>query len=383
MNARLAARAVLPVVIALAILGAGLYLLVNKGNQNTLTADFPRTVSIYQGSDVRVLGVTVGKVEKVEPEGTDVVVTMRYDKDVQIPKDAKAVIVAPSVVGDRYIQLTPAYTSGPTLPNDATLGENRTAVPLELDDIYGSIDTLVKALGPNGANKNGALTDLLQQTANNLGGQGQKLHNTIESVGRLTQTLADNKNAIFGSARQLETFVHTLAKHDGTVRRFTTSLDQVSAELAGERSDLSSALRNLSTALGNVATFVKSNKHLLRTNITGLKNVLSVVVKQRDALNETLKVAPLALNNLYLTYDPEAGTLNSNANLTEIGDQIVNSPGTFLCGILGQATNGGTLCKLIETLLPKGTALGQGTGSSYDVRTDPTLGGLASSGGGR
>jgi phospholipid/cholesterol/gamma-HCH transport system substrate-binding protein len=178
------------------------------------------------------------------------------------------------------------------------------------------------------------------------------------------------------SAQKLETFVHTLATHDGTVRRFTTSLDQVSNELAGERNDLSSALRNLSTALGQVTTFVKDNKQVLSTNITGLKNVLSVVVKQRDALNETLTDAPLALNNLMLSYDPEAGTLNANPNLTETGDQILNNPGSFLCGILGQATNGGSLCKLVETLLPRGRAFGEGTGSSYGVQSDPTLGGL-------
>ena len=81
----------------------------------TLTAEFPRTVSIYQGSDVRVLGVPVGKIDSVTPSGTDVVVTMHYDADVKIPANAKAVIISPSIVGDRFVQLTPAYTGGPVL----------------------------------------------------------------------------------------------------------------------------------------------------------------------------------------------------------------------------------------------------------------------------
>jgi phospholipid/cholesterol/gamma-HCH transport system substrate-binding protein len=378
-----ARRAIIPVVIALVVLAAGLTLLVRQGGQKTLVADFPRTVSIYQGSDVRVLGVPVGKVDKVEPEGTDVKVTMHYDQHVQLPADAKAVIVAPSVVGDRYVQITPVYTTGAVLADGATLDLQHTSVPLELDDIYSSLDDLVTALGPNGANKEGALTDLLRSTAANLGGQGAKLHQTITDVGKLTSTLADNKDQLFGSAAQLEQFVHTLASHDGTVRRFTTALDQVSGELAGERTDVAAALKNLSGALGDVTTFVQDNRAVLKTNISGLQKVLAVVAKQRDALDETLTNAPVALNNLFLVYNPDTSTLDTNPNLTEVGDQLVSHPGSFLCGLLGQVSNGGSVCKLVQSLLPRGQALGAGTGSSYGVQSDPTLGGLVPSGGAR
>ena len=130
-------------------------------DQKTVTAYFPRTVSLYEGSDVRVLGVPVGTIDKVEPEGTRVKVMMNYDSEVKIPSDAEAVIISPSIVGDRYVQLTPAYTSGDVLADGTVLEESRTSVPLELDQIYSSLDQLTVALGPNGANKNGALTDLL------------------------------------------------------------------------------------------------------------------------------------------------------------------------------------------------------------------------------
>ena len=41
----------------------------------TVVAHFPRAISVYEGSDVRVLGVPVGTVTRVEPTGTDVTVT--------------------------------------------------------------------------------------------------------------------------------------------------------------------------------------------------------------------------------------------------------------------------------------------------------------------
>ena len=195
-------RAVVPVVILVLVVAAAVTML-HGDDTKTVEAHFPRTISIYEGSDVRVLGVPVGHVDSVTPDGTDVLVKMSYDADVKVPADAKAVIVAPSVVGDRFIQLTPAYQGGDTLADGADLGTDRTAVPLELDQIYSSIDDLTVALGPTGANRKGALSDLLEVTAKNFGGEGAKFHQTIKDFSKLSQTLDDNKDELFGSARQL------------------------------------------------------------------------------------------------------------------------------------------------------------------------------------
>jgi phospholipid/cholesterol/gamma-HCH transport system substrate-binding protein len=332
---------------------------------------------------VRVLGVPVGKVDSVTPSGTQVVVTMHYDADVQIPAGAKAVIISPSIVGDRFVQLTPAYSGGQVLADGATLDQDHTAVPLELDQIYESLDDLTVALGPSGANEKGALTDLLETTARNFGGQGKKFHQTIEDFGKLSGTLADNKDQLFGSVRQLEGFVRTLARNDHTVRDFNKTLAQVSGMLEGERGDLAASLRNLGTAMKQVSSFVRENREVLGKNIAGLDDVTQILVKQRAALAETLRNAPLALNNLALAYNPQAGTLDTRANLGEIGNQITSDPGTFLCGILNQANQGGQSCDLVRQLLGNNRpgALGHGSARrTTNDRTDPTLGGLVEAG---
>jgi phospholipid/cholesterol/gamma-HCH transport system substrate-binding protein len=368
--------------VLLALVVVGLFTFLGGGKVKTLTAEFPRTVSIYQGSDVRVLGVPIGKIDSVTPSGTDVIVKMHYDAGVKIPANAKAVIVSPSIVGDRFVQLTPAYTGGQVLATGAKLTTDRTAVPLELDQIYNSVDDLTVALGPNGANKKGALTDLLNTTAANFGGQGKKFHQTILNFSRLSATLADNKDELFGSARQLEGFVHTLAKNDKTVRAFNQSLAQVSGFLKGERGDLRTSLRNLATALGQVSSFVKDNRAILGRNIKGLNQITGVLVKQRSALAETLQNAPLALNNLALTYNPQAGTLDTRANLGEIINQIQSDPATLICGLLNQADTSGAACSQIQQLLGLGSgrtgALTKGKQPKAPPSnvTDPTLGGL-------
>ncbi|MEP9362314.1 MCE family protein [Nocardioides sp. CN2-186] len=369
-------RFVIPAVIVLALV-VGAFAMFRGPDTKTLTAHFPRTISIYEGSDVRVLGVPVGTVDTVTPSGTDVVVTMSYDADVKIPADAKAVIVAPSIVGDRFIQLTPVYDGGAVMADGVNLDEDRTAVPLELDQIYSSIDDLTVALGPTGANKDGALSDLLESTAANFGGQGAKFHQTIQDFSKLSQTLDDNKEELFGSARKLEGFINTLAKNDSTVRRFNTSLGDVSSMLSGERQELSASLRNLATALGQVSSFVKENRDALGRNISGLNRVSKVLVKRRGELDQILDTAPLALNNLALTYNPEAGTLDTNANLGNVIDQIQSDPSLLICTFLSQADTSGKLCDLVKQALPRPATLGKGGLSTTSADPfDPTLAGF-------
>ncbi|HEX6516912.1 MAG TPA: MCE family protein [Nocardioidaceae bacterium] len=341
----LAAVAVLAVVAALALV------MLPEQHRKYLTASFPRTVSLYEGSDVRILGVPVGEVESVVPSGTDVKVRMWYDAKYKVPADAKAVIISPAIVGDRFVQLTPVYRGGPVMQDDATLDERSTAVPLELDQIYQSIDDLMVALGPKGANDQGALTRLLDSTARNFAGEGEQFHRTIEDLSTLTRTLDDNKSALFGTVRQTERFVSALAKNDRTVRRFNDSLASASDMLEDERGDLSAALHNLGIAMREVSAFVRHNRGSLSRNIKGLDEVSKILVKQRDALNETLHVAPLALNNLFLTYNPATGTLDTRANVGENFAQLENDPALVLCGFLSQADSSGRSCKLVKQAL--------------------------------
>ncbi len=235
-----------PLVLVLLVAAAGWTMFKGGDEQKTLTAHFPRTISIYEGSEVKVLGVAVGNVDQVTPSGTDVVVTMSYDPEIDLPADAKAVIVAPSIVGDRYVQITPVYESGPKLADGATLKTQDTSVPLELDQIYSSLNDLNVALGPNGANREGALSDLLNVTAENFGGQGASFNQTIQDFSSLTATLDDNKEELFGSAAELQGFLNTLATNDQTVRQFNQSLSSVSDLLSGEKEELAAALKNLS-----------------------------------------------------------------------------------------------------------------------------------------
>jgi phospholipid/cholesterol/gamma-HCH transport system substrate-binding protein len=371
-----ARRFAVPALILGLVIAAGVWMFTGDSGRKTLTASFPRAIAVYEGSDVRVLGVGIGTIDSVTPRGAEIVVQMSYDADIDLPNNAEAIIIAPSIVGDRYVQITPAYTGGTPLADGAVLGTDRTSVPLELDEVYDSLNNLTVAIGPDGANAEGALTDLLEVTADNFGGQGAQFKQTIQDFSQLSKTLADNKEELFGSAAQLQKFIQTLAENDTTVRAFNQSLSDVATMLDGEKEELAAALRNLSIALGEVTTFVKDNKGTLTRNIKGINRVAKVLVKQRVALEETLRSAPIALNNLALTYNPQAGTLDTNANLGQIESDIENNPALLLCGFVQPNDPSGALCDSIQQILPRAAVITQGTGSSVGESFDLTLGGL-------
>jgi virulence factor Mce-like protein len=98
-----------------------------------VTAYFTQTVGLYKGSDVRILGIPVGTITDVEPMGDRVRVDMEIDDTYAIPAEAEAVVLAPSLVSDRYVQFAPVYDGGATMKDGATVPLKDTATPVELD----------------------------------------------------------------------------------------------------------------------------------------------------------------------------------------------------------------------------------------------------------
>ncbi|MGY1619077.1 MCE family protein [Geodermatophilus sp. SYSU D00691] len=279
-----------------------------------VTAYFSAAVGLYEGSDVRILGIPVGTITAVVPMGDQVRVDMEIDEDYDIPAEADAAVLAPSLVSDRYVQFAPVYDGGATMEDGAVVPLDRTAVPVELDAVYGALDDLSVALGPTGANADGALSGLIDTGAANLDGNGEALNRTVAGFSEAVEVLAENRDDLFSSLDDLQTFTTALATVDTQVRQFNDNLAAVAEQLAGEREDLAAAVALLSQALGKVATFVQQNTALLSTNVNRLADVTLTLVQQRDALAEVLDVAPAALGNLAHAYNPDYGTLDTRDN---------------------------------------------------------------------
>lgn len=351
-------------VVAALVLGVIVYVLLPSPTK-TLNARFERAIGLYAGSDVRLHGVKIGVITKVVPDGDGVNVTMSYDGSVKLPayaddaKVVRAAIIPPSLVSDRYVQVIDfASCNGKcqVLASGAHIPMSQTAAPVELDDIYAALNKLNVALGPNGANstslsKNGPLSDLIDVGAANLQGNGKALGETFSNLSKAVQTLANGREDLFGTVKNLQVFTDALVANDSQVRKFNDQLDSVTAALADERGSISAALKNLSGALGDIAQFIRTNQASFHGDVVGLKNVTTILTHQQAALNEILVAAPVALSNLAHTYNPVSGTLDTRSNIGGFLDPAV------ICSVLdkqvGLATIGGTIAQTCAAISKK------------------------------
>ncbi|MBG6096382.1 MCE family protein [Nocardioides luteus] len=318
-----------------------------------VTASFPQAVSIYEGSDVVIMGVKIGKVASLEPKGDHVDAVIEYESDYKLPEDVKAAIVTPTLVADRFVQLTPAYTGGPALADGGEIPIERTAVPVELDRIYASLSELTTALGPNGANKNGALSDVLREGADALEGNGKIGNQAIADMSEAAQVLGGNSEQLFSTLSQLSEVTRTLARNDDTTEKFLTDLSTVSTQLAGESDELDQALAAIAQAVKVTKSFVENNSDALVGDVKELNKTLNVLAKEKETLGTVLDLAPLGIGNLAESFDARSGSVGFRLQVGPIGSDLSN----ILCMVVenDQIPGAKEICALFKALLPAGS----------------------------
>ncbi|MCW2846370.1 MAG: hypothetical protein JWR90_344 [Marmoricola sp.] len=335
--------------VALILLFAAFFVFQGGPKSRTVSAYFDRTVSIYKGSELRVMGVRIGTVTAVVPEGDRVRVAMKYDSEYKLPADAKAAIITPTLTADRFVQIAPAYTGGAQLPDNAKIALKQTGTPVELDRIYQSLSDLTQALGPNGANKNGALDDLLTAGTKALQGNGKLGNQTLLNLSAAVQTFGDSSGPLFDSVKNMSQLTDTLAANDRVVNGFMSDLTSVSTQLADERGNLRKALAALAAAVGTVRSFVKDNKGMVETNVRQLSDVLGVLAKQKESLNTVARLGALGLSNLTLAYDQKSGSIGARVQFGPTGSSL----GNVLCDVVqnSKVPNADFTCNLLKAIV--------------------------------
>lgn len=344
----------LVVVALLVLLGTGLLWTGQEDDvpPKRVTAHFDRAVSVYEGTDVRVLGVTVGSVTEVTPEGASVRVEMEYDGEVDLPADATAAIVTPTLVADRFVQLTPVWVEGdPVMDDGADISVETTMVPVELDRIYASLRDLAITLGPNGVNADGTLNRLVSAGADALEGQGAAGNAMLRNLADAATTFGNSRGDLFATVEELARFTSTLADNDRLVRAFMADLADVSRQLSDERVELQRTLAAVADTVGRVRGFVRGNREALVTDVRKLSRVVRVIASERDSLDEALSVAPVAMGNLFLAFNTESGSVGSRIG---ISGNLFDADG-FLCAIVQQsglpAVSKDLTCQILAALL--------------------------------
>ncbi|AGP66481.1 MULTISPECIES: virulence factor Mce family protein [Mycobacterium] len=320
----------LVIVLALVVGYVG-WRLYEKLTNNTVVAYFPAANALYPGDKVQIMGLRVGAIDKIEPSGDKMKVTFHYENKYRVPANASAVILNPTLVASRAIQLEPPYKGGPVLADNAVIPEERTQVPVEWDQLRNSITNIISKLGPTAEQPKGPFGEVIESFANGLAGKGKQFNTTLSNLSQALTALNEGRGDFFAVVRSLALFVNALHQDDAQFVALNQNLADFTTRLAHNDTDLSNAIQQFDSLLTTVRPWLDKNAGVLTYDVNNLETATNALL-QPDPLNglETaLHVVPTAAANINQIYHPSHGSLVAITSITNFAN-----PMQFICSAI-------------------------------------------------
>jgi len=254
-------RVMTMVVFALSCFGLLLFLWLSFGGPIPLKpkgyrvqVSFPEATTLGLEADVRVAGVSVGKVRKkdIDERHNRTLVDVELDrKYAPLRTDARAILRQKTLLGETYVELTPG-SSDKTVPEGGRLPDGQVQQAVELDEIFQALDPKTRA----------AFRNWQQDLARGIDGRGRDLNDAL-----------------------------------GTLPGFAHDGADVLAVLDSQEGALHRLVKNTGVTFGAL----NQNEAQLRNLITSSARVFDATASQSDALAETIRIFPTFLDESKLT----------------------------------------------------------------------------------
>ena len=286
-----------------------------------VTATFPSATNLFEGSQVRVLGLEVGEVTAIRPLGDIVEVDMALDAERDYPAGVRAILQPLSLLGERTVQLDPPYTNGPRLADGAEIPLERTAVPAEVDEVLRSFENFLESLDQN------TLADLIDVLSETLDGNGQGINELIGDGAATVRILSDASVDLNALVTELADLNETVALREDRLGATLGNLSTVLRTLVEDREDIIGSVVELQRALAELQPIVTEHGDPLVTDLQVLATTLATVQRNLDRLGGTFVGAEQLWRTAGRAIDYEDGLLrldNEAGPLTQaLEDRLV------------------------------------------------------------
>ena len=319
-------------VIALTM-AAGLF---RHPSRATFIAYFANTNGLYTGDEVRILGVAVGTIEKIDPQPAAARVTFSVDTRYPVPADVKAAILSPSLVSARAIQLVPAYAGGPKLQTGQVIPLERTAVPVEWDDFRAQLEKLTASLQPTVPGGPSPLGQFVNSAAANLRGQGDTARETVIKLSQAVSALGDHSTDIFSTVRNLQLLVSALSSSSDLLADFNDNLAEVTTVLSNTPDEVGSAASGLDAALNDLRGFAAENREGIGATVDKLNSITSALEESKGDIKQTLHITPTVFQNFTNIYQPAQSAISGILAPVNFANTV-----EFVCGAIEAASRQG------------------------------------------
>ena len=344
-------RVMIAATVVAAIVVAGLigvkFVLPGINNTRALCAEFTDATGLYPGNKVQLLGIEVGAVTAITNKPDHVQVDFTVNKDIDLPADVGAVTYSQSIVTDRHVELTKAYSSGPKFSGPGCIKLESTKTPIGASETFTAADKLINSLlgdGKDPAHSTGAqaINDTLRALGHSLDGTGPKLNRTLKDL----VAIIGDPHQLDAGARQLidngEVLTSTLVQHWDSVATLLGSLPTTLTMIEGLADGFGMSLHYLAHALPILVDALNRFAPRVYNNITD-----KLVPWVRDILNAytpniigTINALPQVTDWLATQYQPSWGT----QNVTYLPPTVAVSPSqnSAICAVLRERNTPGS-----------------------------------------
>jgi phospholipid/cholesterol/gamma-HCH transport system substrate-binding protein len=274
--------------------------------------------TLAKESDVRIAGVSVGKVKDIEtgPDNNAIATIELDDPYAPIPVDTKAILRQKTLLGETYVELAPGNKDGPKLPEGDTLAEAQVGDTVQLDEIFRTFDARTRAAFETwmqgaaeatrgrGADLSAAIGNLepfatdADRVLRVLDTQNEAVSQLVRNTGVVFSAISERQGQLRGLIQNADTVFHTTAQRNAdleqTFRVLPTFLDQsrltldrlnqfakdtdpLIRQLRPAARNLTPVARNLAKAAPDFRTFFVGLRRLANKSQTGLPALRTVL----------------------------------------------------------------------------------------------------------
>ena len=257
------------------------------GAESRYTAIFDDVSSLKSGDSVRVAGVRVGTVNKVDlqPDNT-VHVGFGADRAIALTAGTRAAVRYLNLVGDRFLELLDTPGSTKIQPPGSVIPADRTEAALDLDLLLGGLKPVVQGLNPQAVN---ALTTSLIQI---LQGQEGNVESLFAKTSAFSNALADNSQTVQQLIDNLNTVLATISSDGDKFSGAVDGLEKLVTGLAADRDPIGTAITALDNGSASLTDLLNEARVPLAGTVDELARLAPILDGDKETLDLALQKAP-------------------------------------------------------------------------------------------
>ena len=252
------------------------------GGGDVYYASFTEAGGLKANDEVRIAGVRVGKVEKVELDGDQVKVTFRVKTDSAFGTETAAAIRIKTLLGAMYLALEPAGRG--QLEADSVIPVERTTSPYDVVEAFSGLAETSEEINTDQLAKSfTTLADLTRNTP-------EEFRGALDGVARLSSNIAARDERINSLLKNLDRVSTVLNERDEDIITLMEDADVLFRALVQRREAIHNILVSTSTLSRELTLLVQQSRADLKPALTALEGVVQVLNKNEDNLDNSLRL---------------------------------------------------------------------------------------------